>query len=238
MQPPPGRVVDHINGNGYDNTRANLRNISREENMHNMRKHAGTASLYKGVAPGKRAGTWYARIGWGDTHSQAGPFEEEVEAARAYDRMAVERFGESARVNFPRDWPPQQRAQVYAEARAKREALLAQAAQAKKRKGRRKRDKSEGTKRRPVISRRDAGTQRKKADRGPRTDSRLPVSHRGDMEDTEKTPEPKNHEGCEGHEGEQNRRGRRGCRPSGRKQNGRSRRPAKTPKRRKGRGRQ
>jgi hypothetical protein len=59
---------------------------------------------------------------------------EEAEAARAYDRLAIELFGEAAGLNFPEEWPPERRARVYAEAREKREALLAKAAQAKKQK--------------------------------------------------------------------------------------------------------
>jgi hypothetical protein len=50
--------------------------------MHNLGKHAGTTSIYKGVVRGKRKGTWYARVGWGEIHCQAGPFEDEAEAER------------------------------------------------------------------------------------------------------------------------------------------------------------
>ena len=35
--------------------------------------------------------------------------DDEVEAARAYDRQAVEYFGEFARLNFPKEWPPERR---------------------------------------------------------------------------------------------------------------------------------
>ncbi len=142
MKTPQGMVVDHINGNGYDNTRANLRNVTRRENMHNMGKHAGTASIYKGVVRGKRKGTWYAKVGWGGAHATAGPFEEEAEAGRAYDRMAVEAFGEHARPNFPDEWPAERRARVYADAHPKRKALLAKAAQARRRRGKGTRKKN------------------------------------------------------------------------------------------------
>jgi hypothetical protein len=132
MQPPEGMVVDHINGNGFDNTRANMRNATPQENMRNKGKQVGTASIYKGVTRGNKKGTWRAQIGWRGTRSRAGPFEDEAEAARAYDYMAVELFGESARVNFPEEWPPERRARVYAEAQPKREALLAKARKHKK----------------------------------------------------------------------------------------------------------
>jgi hypothetical protein len=154
MKTPKGMVVDHINGNGYDNTRANMRNVTREENMHNQRKHAGTASIYKGVTRGQNSkGSWRARVAWGDHRLTAGTFPDDVEAARAYDRLAVELFGEHARVNFPEEWPPERRAQVYAEAQPKREALLAKAAQAKRRKSKEPR-KAAGKKPRTAKRRR------------------------------------------------------------------------------------
>jgi hypothetical protein len=141
MKPPKGMVVDHVNGNGFDNTRANLRNVTRRQNAHNMSKHVGTNSLYKGVGPGRKEGTWYARIGWKGAYLRAGPFTDEAEAGRAYDRMAVELFGEVARLNFPEEWPAERRAQVYAEAQEKREALRAKAARAKRRKSRKEKKK-------------------------------------------------------------------------------------------------
>jgi transposase len=56
MDPPQGMVVDHINHNRYDNTRANLRNVTQGENIHNMRKHVGGISVYKGVGRDRRWG--------------------------------------------------------------------------------------------------------------------------------------------------------------------------------------
>jgi hypothetical protein len=141
MKPPKGMVVDHINHNRYDNTRANLRNVTQRDNTRHMRKHIRGASIYKGVGRDKRWGNWYARIAFMRIQVARRGFREEAEAARAYDRMAVELFGEVAELNFPEEWPPERRAQVYAEGEAKREALRAKAARAKRRKSRKEKKK-------------------------------------------------------------------------------------------------
>jgi hypothetical protein len=57
-----------------------------------------------------------------------GSFATELEAARAYDRQAVEWLGEFARLNFPEEWPPEKRMQIRAErGRARRKAGSARA---------------------------------------------------------------------------------------------------------------
>jgi hypothetical protein len=115
MQPPAGKVVDHVNGNGFDNTRANMRNITKRQNSCNQSKHADGASIYKGVARDERSGKWYAKIRSGDVRRRSPRFEDEAEAARAYDYMAVGVFGEFARLNFPEEWPAKRRARVHAQ---------------------------------------------------------------------------------------------------------------------------
>jgi len=115
MQPPPGKIVDHISGNGYDNTRANMRNITRRQNMYNKGKHIGTSSIYKGVSYDKRRHQWHAAIRFGKERFYLGYFDTEAEAARVYDRKAVELFGEFAGLNFPEEWSAEERARVHAQ---------------------------------------------------------------------------------------------------------------------------
>jgi len=101
MQPPPGMMIDHINGNGLDDRRANMRTCTNQQNMRNLRKRRSGSSIYKGVYYDKRRRTWYARICHNGKNIHLGTFATEIEAARAYDRAARRLFGEFARLNFP-----------------------------------------------------------------------------------------------------------------------------------------
>jgi len=114
LKPPRGKMGDHVNGNRLDDTRANLRVCTRPENSRNKSKPHGTSSRFRGVSYRKDSGKWYARIRFEGKLIHLGLFTEEVEAARAYDRKAVELFGEFARLNFPEEWPVSRRRRVQA----------------------------------------------------------------------------------------------------------------------------
>jgi hypothetical protein len=115
MQAPPGMVCDHKSGNGTDNTRPNLRDCTRQQNLRNRRERMGCASRFKGVYPDKKRGLVYGMIIFEGKRIRLGCFKDEADAARAYDRKALECFGEFARLNFPDEWPPERRQALYAQ---------------------------------------------------------------------------------------------------------------------------
>ena len=106
MNPPQGMVVDHINGNGLDNRRCNLRICTRLQNAwnHTRRKQQGASSPYIGVYPCRRPpGKWYVKLQCDGATTYLGPFDSAIEAALARDRKAIELFGAYANLNFPRE---------------------------------------------------------------------------------------------------------------------------------------
>jgi len=102
MQAPKGMVVDHIDGNGLNNCRTNLRICTYSQNLCNRRKYAG-ATPYKGVFHRKDRDKYYAKIKFEGKDHYLGLYDDPIEAAKAYDRKARELHGPYARLNFPDD---------------------------------------------------------------------------------------------------------------------------------------
>ena len=93
----PGIPVDHRNGNGLDNQRSNLRVATTSNNGANQTLSKANTTGFKGAwFNGK---SWYARLTVRQRHYYNGPFATAFEAALAYDRLAVEQFGEFAKTN-------------------------------------------------------------------------------------------------------------------------------------------
>lgn len=96
----PSVHVDHINGNALDNRRENLRLATQAENSRNRRPVAGSSSSFLGVTWHKNLGKWQASLKTENKSHYLGVFEDEEDAARAYDEAARKFFGDFAHLNF------------------------------------------------------------------------------------------------------------------------------------------
>ncbi|MCJ7778070.1 MAG: AP2 domain-containing protein [Sedimentisphaerales bacterium] len=104
MNPPRGLLVDHKNLNTLDNTRTNLRLATCSQNMFNKKKiKSVTSSRFIGVCFHKSSKKWGAYIKYGPKMTWLGTFDDEIEAALAYDEAAMKHHGEFARLNFPEE---------------------------------------------------------------------------------------------------------------------------------------
>lgn len=92
--------VDHVNGNGLDNRRSNLRAADSITNAQNVGRRAHNTSGFKGVTWHRRAGKWMAQIVVSGHRIHLGYFADPTEAAKAYDAAAIEHFAAFARPNF------------------------------------------------------------------------------------------------------------------------------------------
>lgn len=99
MPAPDGQFVDHINGNGLDNRRENLRLVTHQQNSFNQ-KHHGGSSKFKGVSIDRISGSWRAYITVDGKRKHLGRHGTELDAAKAYDMAAKEFFGEYAKLNL------------------------------------------------------------------------------------------------------------------------------------------
>lgn len=92
-------VIDHINGDPLDNRRCNLRSATTSKNMMNRGKQLNNKSGYKGVT--RRRDKWRVTVTVNRKHVYEAYFDDLIEAARAYDKAAIQYHGEYAKLNFP-----------------------------------------------------------------------------------------------------------------------------------------
>lgn len=99
LNPPPNMKVDHIDGNGLNNTRANLRIVTQGQNVINKRNQSNNSSGYKGVYWNKQRQKWHVRVFKNRKCLYSGFFDSVHEAGKAYNQQALKIHGEFAKLN-------------------------------------------------------------------------------------------------------------------------------------------
>lgn len=100
MMPNKPLEVDHIDRNGLNNQRSNLRICTHQQNNWNQEKKVIGTSKYKGVYWFASRKKWIARMRINGKTTHLGCFIKEDDAARAYDNAARKHFKEFALLNF------------------------------------------------------------------------------------------------------------------------------------------
>lgn len=98
------KYLDHIDGNPLNNSIGNLRDATSQENNRNRKKiksYGGKSptSRFKGVSWYEQYEKWQVRIGINGKRKHLGYFTLEIDAAKAYDKVAIDVFGEFAKLN-------------------------------------------------------------------------------------------------------------------------------------------
>jgi len=94
-----GMEVDHINGDGLNCQKRNLRNCTRSQNARNSKISSSSTSGFKGASWHKRDKIWTSGIWVNGKQKHLGNFTLLKEAALAYNEAAIKYFGEFARLN-------------------------------------------------------------------------------------------------------------------------------------------
>lgn len=102
IKPKKNQIIDHINGNGLDNRKSNLRICTQSENLRNRSKPKWkkTTSKYKGVSFVKNRKTpWRSYIQINKKYKHLGHFNNEIDAAIAYNKAAIKYYKKFAFLN-------------------------------------------------------------------------------------------------------------------------------------------
>lgn len=95
-----GYVIDHVNGNGLDNRRSNLRLCTQSQNLFNRVMPSHNTSGFKGVHWDHTRQTWMARAYVNGKQKNLGRFDCKITAAIVYNQAALANYGEFAKPNL------------------------------------------------------------------------------------------------------------------------------------------
>lgn len=96
---PDGMHTDHIDMDGLNNKKSNLRTATQSENSMNRKSYKNSSSKFKGVHWSKKAEKWESAIRINNKPKWLGYFGSEEEAAKSYNEAAINIFGSFARIN-------------------------------------------------------------------------------------------------------------------------------------------
>ena len=94
-----GEELDHIDLNGLNNQKYNLRKCTRQENLRNRLKFRNSTSKFKGVYWDKNRHKWKCQINNDKKQINLGRYKSEIEAAKIYDKYAEKYHKEFAITN-------------------------------------------------------------------------------------------------------------------------------------------
>lgn len=97
---PEAKRIDHIDGNGLNNLRNNLREVTHQQNMRNSRAPNTNKSGYKGVSKDGWTNLWRVWIEVDGKRISGGRHESKNKAASIYNELAIIHYGEYARLNI------------------------------------------------------------------------------------------------------------------------------------------
>lgn len=95
------KMIDHIDRNGLNNQKCNLRPCNHSQNRKNARLHKNNKSGLRGVFWNEQRKKWETSICKDGKAIYLGLFDDKIEAAHIVDKKAKELFGEFAILNFP-----------------------------------------------------------------------------------------------------------------------------------------
>jgi hypothetical protein len=95
------KIIDHINHDGLDNRKCNLRSCTCSQNHKHCIGHKNNKSGFNGVSWNKSNKKWMAQITKDNRQMCIGYFDDKKDAAKKVDEKAKELFGEFSALNFP-----------------------------------------------------------------------------------------------------------------------------------------